>query len=288
MIPLLLSILSSSVLLVIFKYFDKFNVNTFQAITINYMVAASLGLLMTSATLQPYQIITKPWALSALILGSSFIGVFYLMALSSQKVGVAVSSVANKMSLVIPVAAGFILYNESLEGLKIAGILLAILAVSLVSIRKSDGIQIEKKYLFLPILIFIGSGYLDTFLKYVQNTQLSDGDIEIFSASLFLTAALIGSLILLGKRVFQGSTIQPKSIVAGFALGVPNYFSIHFLLQALDLPNLESTVVFPINNTGIVLLSTLLAILLFSERLSKLNWIGISLAVVSIVLIAIA
>lgn len=288
MIPLALSILSSSVLLVIFKYFDRFKIHTFQAITVNYIVATGLGFLMTSATLHPTQIIAKPWALSAFILGSSFICVFYLMALSSQKVGVAVSSVANKMSLVIPVTAGFILYNESLTGLKIAGILLAILAVTLVSIRKADGVALEKKYLFLPVLIFLGSGYLDTFLKYVQNTQLSNGEIEIFSASLFLTAALIGSIILLTKRLFQGSIFQPKSIVAGIALGIPNYFSIHFLLQALDLPNLESTVVFPINNTGVVLLSTLLAILLFAERLSKLNWIGISLAIISIALIAIA
>jgi drug/metabolite transporter (DMT)-like permease len=288
MIPLVLSILSSSVLLVIFKYFDKFKVQTFQAITINYLVAAALGFLMTPVSLHPYQIIAKPWALSALIIGSSFIGVFYLMALSSQKVGVAVSSVANKMSLVIPVTAGFILYNESLAGLKILGILLAIIAVTLVTIRKSDGVKLEKKYLFLPILIFLGSGYLDTFLKYVQTVQLSEGEIEVFSASLFVIAATIGSLILLGKRIFKGDTVEKKSIVAGLALGIPNYFSIHFLLKALNLPNLESTVVFPINNTGIVLVSTFLAILLFSERLSKLNWIGISLAVVSIALIAIA
>src|SRR5690606_39973249 len=63
---------------IFFKYFDKFKVHTFQAITVNYIVAATLGFLMTSTTLHPYQIIAKPWALSALILGSSFIGVFYL------------------------------------------------------------------------------------------------------------------------------------------------------------------------------------------------------------------
>jgi len=288
MIPLLLSILSSSVLLVIFKYFDKFKVHTFQAITVNYVVAATLGFLMTPTDFSVAQIITRPWAMNALILGSSFIGVFYIMAISSQKVGVAVSSVANKMSLVIPVTAGFILYQESLAGLKIVGILLAIVAVTLVTIRSSDGVVLDKKYLFLPILIFLGSGFLDTILKFVQKTQLREGEIEVFSASLFAIAATIGSLITIGNRLFKGVTLQIKSIVAGFALGIPNYFSIHFLLQALNLPNLESTVVFPINNTGIVLLSTLLAILLFSERLSKLNWIGISLAVVSIALIAIA
>lgn len=287
MIPLTLSILSSSVLLVIFKYFDKFKIHTFQAITVNYFVATTLGFLLAPIQLQPYELLAKPWALSAVIIGSVFIGMFYIMALSSQKVGVAVSSVANKMSLVIPVIAGFLLYQESAPILKIIGIILAITAVLMVTFPK-EKLDIERKYLILPIVIFIGSGFLDTVFKYVQTTQLASGDIEIFSASLFLVSATMGSIVLIGNRIIKGITIQPKSIVAGFALGIPNYFSIHFLLQSLNLPNLESTVVFPINNTGIVLLSTLFAILLFSERLSKLNWAGILLAVVSIALIAIA
>lgn len=287
MIPLTLSILSSSVLLVIFKYFQKFGVNTFQAITVNYVVAASLGYMMTPEHFSMVELTHKPWALSAVLIGSVFIGMFYIMALSSQKVGIAVSSVANKMSLVIPVVAGFILYNETMGALKITGIVLAVIAVVMVTFTKTK-MEVESKYLVLPFIIFLGSGFLDTIFKYVQTTQLATGEIEIFSASLFLMSAIVGSSILITKRVLKGSVLETKSIIAGFALGVPNYFSIHFLLNALNLPNLESTVVFPINNTGIVLLSTLLAILLFHEKLSKLNWAGVALAVASISLIAIA
>jgi uncharacterized membrane protein len=115
---------------------------------------------------------------------------------------------------------------------------------------------------------------------------MASDEVELFSATLFFVAAVIGSVVMLGARIFKGSTLETKSIVAGFALGIPNYFSIHFLLMALNLPNMESTMVFPINNTGIVLLSTLLAIVLFSEKLTKLNWSGIALAIVSIGLIA--
>ena len=287
MISLALSVLSSSVLLVIFKYFDKFRVNTFQAITINYLVAATLGFLLAPIHLYPYQIIAKPWALSAVVIGSVFIGMFYLMAISSQKVGIAVSSVANKMSLIIPVVAGFVLYNESFVWLKLIGIGLAICAVVMVTIPNQK-LEIERKYLILPIVIFLGSGFLDTFFKYIQTTQLGTDEIELFLSSLFVVSAAVGCIILLFKRFATADTLEPKSIVAGVALGVPNYFSIHFLLNALDLPNLESSVVFPVNNTGIVLLSTLLAIILFQERLSKLNWAGIVLAIGSIVLIAIA
>ncbi|MDP6908892.1 MAG: EamA/RhaT family transporter [Flavobacteriales bacterium] len=286
MIPLILSILSSSVLLIIFKYFAKFKVNNFQAITVNYAVAAGLGFFLSPISYPVQQLLTKPWTLSAIVIGCVFIGMFYLMALSSQKVGVAISSVANKMSLVIPVIAGVVLYSESLAGLKLFGVVLALTAVILVTFPKNK-VEIERKYLFLPIIIFLGSGFLDTFFKYVQANQLGEQEIGIFSSSLFLISALVGLIVMVIRRLITGSTLEVKSIVAGFALGIPNYFSIHFLLNALNLPNLESTVVFPVNNTGIVLLSTLLAIILFSEKLTKVNWAGILLAVISIALIAI-
>jgi len=287
MIPLILSILSSSVLLIIFKYFGKFKVNNFQAITVNYAVAAGLGFFLSPIGYPAQQLLSKPWTLSAIIIGCVFIGMFYLMALSSQKVGVAISSVANKMSLAIPVIAGVVLYNESLVGLKLVGVLLALTSVILVTFPKNK-VEIERKYLVLPFIIFLGSGFLDTFFKYVQTHQLGEQEIGIFCSSLFLISALVGLIVMILRRLINGSTLEVKSIIAGFALGIPNYFSIHFLLNALNLPNLESTVVFPVNNTGIVLLSTLLAIILFKEKLTKVNWSGILLAVVSIALIATA
>lgn len=287
MIALLLSILSSSVLLVIFKFFNRFGVNNFQAITVNYFVAASLGFILSPASIPIPDLLHQPWTASALVIGCVFIAMFYIMALSSQKVGVAISSVANKMSLVIPVVAGVILYNETMNAVKIFGVLAAVLAVVMVTFPRK-GIDVNKKDLLLPIIIFFGSGFLDTVFKYVQTHQLQADQISTFSASLFLVAALVGTIVLVFKRVRFSQTLETKSIIGGFALGIPNYFSIHFLLMALDLPNLESTVVFPVNNTGIVLLSTLLAIVLFSEKLSKLNWAGVFLATLSIILIATA
>lgn len=287
MIPLTLSILSSSVLLVIFKYFQRFEVKTFQAITVNYYVAATLGFALSPKSISPYGLLDQTWLPSAGIIGCVFIAMFYVMAISSQKVGVAISSVANKMSLVIPVIAGVVLYNESLAGLKLIGVIIAIIGVVMVTYPKK-GVAVDRKFLILPLIIFLGSGFLDTFFKYVETHQIQSDEIELFSASLFMIAATVGTFSMVFKRFSSTETLEVKSIIGGFALGVPNYFSIHFLLMALNLPNLESTLIFPVNNTGIVLLSTLLAIVLFSEKLSKLNWAGIALAVTSILMIACA
>jgi drug/metabolite transporter (DMT)-like permease len=274
-------------LMVIFKYFQQYRVNTFQAITVNYFVAATLGYVLSVEHIPFEVLIHRPWIGEAMLIGCVFIGMFYLMALSSQKVSVAVTSVANKMSLVIPVVAGMMLYAEPLRGLRLLGVILALISVVMVTYRKSR-VDTDKRYLLLPVLIFFGSGFLDTFFKYAQTHLIAEDEFGIFSSSLFLMAATVGTVVMVIRRFTSGAVLEPKSIVAGVLLGIPNYFSIHFLLQALNIPQLPSTQVFPINNTGIVLLSTLLAILLFKESLTKLNWAGIACSVVAIALIAFA
>lgn len=51
---------------------------------------------------------------------------------------------------------------------------------------------------------------------------------------------------------------------------------------------MESSVVFSVNNVAIVMLTTLLGILLFGEKLQPRNWAGVFLAVVSILLISLS
>lgn len=286
MSALLLSIVSSSILLVLFKYFEKFRVKTFQAITVNYIVAASLGFWL-SGQFPSAELSNEPWIGFALILGSMFIAMFYVMAISAQKVGVSISTVANKMSLAIPVTAGVLLYGETLGPVKLLGVVGACIAVALV-VWPSGNNRVDKRFLFLPVLIFFGSGALDSMFKYCQMNLVKDEQFSIFSASLFGVAAITGSLILLFNLLRGKASLEFKSVFAGVLLGVPNYFSIHFLLKALDIKGYESTMIFPINNVGIVILSTLLAIMLFSERLTKLNWAGIVLAIASIILVAVA
>jgi multidrug transporter EmrE-like cation transporter len=79
-----------------------------------------------------------------------------------------------------------------------------------------------------------------------------------------------------------------KSLIAGVFLGIPNYYSIYFLLQTFEHSGMQSSVIFPINNIGIVLLSVVIAVLVYKEKLNGFNMAGILLAVISIGLISIA
>lgn len=284
---LVFSILASTLIFIVFKLFQRFKIDTTQAIVVNYFIACIVGLIAYDSPISISEITSSKWFLGAVFLGVLFISIFIVMAITVQKNGVSVASVASKMSVVIPVIFGIYVYNESTGLQKLIGILLALAAVYLASIKAGSKINFKKNLLF-PILLFLGSGVIDTSIKYLETTYVPENGIPIFSATIFGCAALIGVLTLIAK-LFKGEfKFQPKSLLGGITLGVINYSSIYFLLKALDHETFESSTLFTVNNVGIVMLSTLTGLVLFGEKLSAKNWIGIVLAIVSIILVTLA
>lgn len=270
----------------VFKLFSKYKINTLHAIVVNYMVACCCGLFFQESELNISEISDHFWFPFALGLGALFITVFNLMAITTQKSGLSVVSVATKMSVVIPVLFGLVYYKESLGAFKFFGILLALLAVYLTSIKTRDGLNIKPSNLILPVLVFLGSGIIDTSLKFLEGEYVAKNDTPIFSAIIFASAATLG-VLLLSLHAIQGKfKFQWKNVWAGIILGIPNYFSVYFLVQALRSGIFESSGIFTVNNVAIVMFSTLLGILLFKEKLLPKNWVGIGLAVLGILLIA--
>lgn len=286
MIYLLLSILSSSIIFVVFKLFKRFEVNTLQAIIVNYFIACLVGYFGFIDEVTISEIPAKPWFLGTLVLGLLFIIVFNLAAITTQRSGLSVVSVATKMSVAIPVLFGILYFEESTGILKILGIILALIAVYLSSIKAKSGIAIKKKNLIYPILVFLGSGIIDTLIKFIESGYVNKTDVALFSSTIFSVAGSIGILILIFQGLKGRLKITGKNILGGIALGIPNFFSIYFLVMALRNNDFDSSTIFTINNVAIVLVSTLLGIVLFKEKLITKNWIGIILAIIGILLVA--
>lgn len=287
MLDLTLSVLFSSLIFVIFKLFDTYKVETLYAIITNYVVACIVGLVLYQGETRILEVPSKSWFWGTFALGFLFIIVFNIMARTSQKIGVSVASVATKMSLVIPVVFGLIIYKEQLGPYKILGILLALAAVYFASIKEKN-VVIQKNALLLPILVFIGSGLIDTSIKYLEETYIEKSEFPLFSATVFAAAATVGLVFILIKAIKKPLRVNLRNIAGGILLGVPNFFSIYFLLRALQTEGLNSASIFTINNVAIVMFSTLLGIVLFKEKISLKNWGGIALAIISIFLVAFA
>lgn len=288
-IYLLLAIVLTSSLILLFRVFERFNVEIPHAIVINYLVAASMGYINYEGELSPEGLTGQPGLWVAVTLGFLFISIFNMIAITTKKMGVSVASVANKMSVIIPVAAAIYMYDESLTAVKVFGIILALMAVYLTSQKKGDDASDKPSvisYLFLPVIVFVGSGLIDLLINYAQKKYLAGQAPDLFISSAFTIAGSTGVLMVLYQVFVMKRKFTGKSIVAGIILGIPNYMSIYFLMKTLETSSLQSSVIFPVVNIGIVLFSVSCARIFFKERLSKINVLGIVISLLAIALVA--
>ncbi len=288
---IILTILFSVFLLIVFKLFQKYTVNTFVAIVINYITAVITGILFLNTNYNFNTVFNSNWLAMCVPLGFLFVSIFYLISQTAQRISISTASIANKMSVAMPVLFSVIFLNQHLSFLKIMGIGLALVAVYFAT--KTPKIQkTNTNLLWLPIAVFIGSGLIDISINATNAYYIkSPNDSALFSITTFLTAFCIGSLVIMyqlfiSKQQTVTTIFKLKNIVGGIVLGIPNYFSIYFMFKALDANVLSSAQLFPIFNLSNVVLSAIVAWLMFKEKLSTVNIIGIALAVLSIVLIS--
>ena len=298
MLFLILSVLSSTILVMVFKFFPKYGINTFQAIVANYFVCILCGTVVLGRFPFNAETLSAPWLPYATGLGLLFISGFYAVGMTVLFFGLTVASVLQKMSLVISVPFAIIAFSEPATPMKIAGVLLALGAVVLSNWPSkkpnSQTIDLDKPSLsaffvwFFPLYAFLVSGAIECGLQYVQNSLIdsSGNDSAEFSSGIFASAAIIGSIVVLFQSFRAKQKFELKNLLAGILLGVPNYFSIYFLLKAFDVLG-DKSVVLPVNNIAIVAISALLGVLLFSEKLSKINWVGVALSAIAIAAISI-
>ena len=291
MISLILSIIFTVFLFVCFKEFEKREINTHQAITINYITASFLAYIINYNDINIIDLISSNWIddnnefltnefyflFSTIFLGVFFVIMFNIMAITTQRLGISIASLSSKISLIIPVLTSLLIYENTkfyfINGL---GILLAMISVYF-TLKK----DVKLSYpITIAIILFFGAGILDTSLNFIQyNFFKSNSDNFNFIVIVFFSAFIAGFL----KIIFGNHKIQLKNIYSGIILGIPNYLSIYFVLEALD--QLGGITVFPVLNIGVVLISAIISFIYYKEKINFINWIGISLVCVSIFLI---
>lgn len=285
MIYIAISIILFNVLVVFFKLFEKYNIDNLQALISNYFISALLSLLLLSENDNIQSSIESEWFIHAIILGTLFISIFNIYALGIQKIGIATTSVINKMSFVIPVVFSIIFYENEVFSLSILfGVLLALLGIYLSSTNNSS-FNFDKKYFWIILIIFFGQGFVDIVLNDSKFYIPKDENI-LFFLILFISATTAGILILFAKK--QISHIKIKNLLWGAIFGIPNFFSIFYFLKALQSDYFidKSYLIFPLTSVGIVVTTTFLGMLIYKEILTKRNLIGITIAVISILIIS--
>ncbi len=283
MIWLILALVSSTLIMVCFKLFPKFGINTLQAIATNYIVAFLAGYITVTPQYSSSYFHAQ-WFTLSIASGVLLILTFFVFAKSTAKVGIAITSVSSKMSVLIPVMLGFLIFSESIQALKIAGIIISLPAFYFI-FRRNEHFHLKSAVLLLPLLLFIGNGSNDSLLKAAQYFFL-EGDHELVSylTSAFGIAFIISALFVAIDSIRHHKRIQWKNIIAGIILGLLNWYSTLFFLKGLTV--IDVTVFVPVFNAGIVCLGAVTGLVFFREKMSGLNIFGLGLALAAIVLIA--
>lgn len=288
MIDIVLTILAFNVLIIIFKFFDKLKIDNLQALIVNYITAGFCALLFTKQSIVVSEVLHSNFIYHAIAIGFLFIIVFNFYATGTQKVGIAITTVANKLSLFIPVAVAIIIYpNEKISLSKLIAFGLAAISIYLSS-TKNKKLNFDKKYLWLIILVFVGQGVADSIFNHAQQTAVNDNEKTLFFIVLFMMAGLSGLVILLFKSIKSKLKLSFKNVIGGIALGIPNYASLVFFFNALESSGLEASQVFPVVSMGVIVISAIVGKLLFKEHLSLYNWLGLGIAIIAIFIITFA
>ena len=283
-----LCILANIGIFVSFRLFPQYRINTMQAIVVNYLICVVTGMFFIGpADLLGSFKVNEPWVIVAVMLGVVFVFIFYLMAITTQKMGMTVSTIAAKMSLVIPVGVSiwvFAVQTKEYTYLNYMGILLAVAAILMASIKNgTDKTSHSAKggSILFPIAIFILAGSIDSTINYTNLKYLTTENEPLFPIVIFASSFLVGSIFIMATR----SKLETKNVIAGALLGVVNYFSVYFLVKSLSAFNNDGSMVYPVLNVGIILFSSLVSVIVFRERLLPLNKIGLVVAVMAVVFI---
>jgi drug/metabolite transporter (DMT)-like permease len=282
-------ILANVCIFLAFRTFPVFKIDNLQAIVVNYMVCVFIGLFRIDGmdALRTVEF-SAAWTWVALLIGLMLVLGFYFATITAQKMGVSITSVASKVSLVLPVLFSLLVMKVDTREFSVfnyMGMMLAVISIYLGALRSRERSAAKLRGIsvfLLPFAVFLFGGLIDISLNYSNHVLINTQNEQVFPIVLFGGAAVIGLIFML----FRARSFGWNSLLGGLALGICNYLSLVFVLNALTAFQNNGAVFFPIYNIGIILLSSLLAIVIFREKLSKTNFVGLGLSVVALLLLS--
>ncbi|KQS45885.1 transporter [Flavobacterium sp. Leaf359] len=282
MFYIVLSIICSVSVGALLKFSKRYSFDIIQVIAVNYILALGLCYI----TFRPDVSVvnsSSPWKIYiglAILLPS----VFLLLASSIKHIGIVKTDIAQRLSLFIPILAAYFIFKENFSTLKLMGLIVGFPAIFLTLSKKQSDTQ-ENRWIF-PVLVLLGFGIIDILFKQIALEKSIP-----YTTSLFIVfcGALVLSLCFMIYSIFiKKNSIQWKNIIIGAFLGILNFGNILFYLKAHKAFSENPSTVFAAMNLGVIVLGSLVGILAFKEKVTLKNYIGIVLALGSIVLITLS
>ena len=286
MVYLILSIACSTGNHLLFKAFKQWKIKLLCAIVVNYVVCVIIGFSSTRLARIDGSLWSQDWFGFAIFHGLLLIGSYYLIALTTKHIGVAVASLSTRISVMVPIVTAFFFYGDILTVFKAVGILGALIALYLSSLENGSGPSVKAgSSHYLPVALFIAFGSHLTLTKYVQEYYLNDVMYHSYVMLSFASALLFGVGAMAWRVLIKKDIYQKRDFLAGILLGCVNYGSVYFLIRALSIEGWESSEIFPTISIAVVIFSSVGAYLLFREKMQGSKIAALILGLISIVFI---
>ena len=215
------------------------------------------------------------------------------------------TSVIISFSTVISALSGIMFFDESIGWPQIVGIILMLFSFYFAVQTTGEEKKANLRWLILSLISFAGCGAIGIMQKVHQNTDYKT-EINAFLIISFITMAVtcfICALVLYMKATPKERAPE-STIYAAHSCNAPTFkapsreFIIFFTWTVITcgictaLNNkfnlylsgvIDSAVFFPLVNGGHLVLSTLAALVIFKEKLSKTQWVGVAIGIASVI-----
>lgn len=280
MLELILAILCSVSVGALIKIARAKGVFIAQSIAVNYLVATAMCYFLLKPDFKGQTVVeivsNNPSAYLFFALGILLPSVFLIQAKAIELAGIVRTDAVQRLSLFLPILAAFTLFGEAVTSHKLFALILAFIALAgLLWKSPNQAIKGEKTALMILFLVWLGFGLIDILFKQMAKTGSS------FSLTLFITFVGAGCLMFI-YLLLKRTQWHIPSVLTGLLLGGLNFCNILFYLQAHQAMKDDPTLVFTGMNLGVICLGTLVGVLIFKEKVHKINYIGIVLAMIAI------
>ena len=273
MMYLTIAVLCSVAVSVLLKILRQRDIDIRQTIVAGYPVAFLLTWFLLKPDVSGMSDLGGAWA-NIIGLGVLLPAVFIILGRAIEAVGMVATDAAQRLSLIIPIVAAFLLFGEVLTGIRVFGLLLGFLALGALIYRPQRG-EISKQAKHTPLWLFgvwAGYGVIDILFKQVAKQGAA------FPLTLFVSFGLAGLLLLIYLLIMRVRW-QGTALAAGILLGALNMGNIYAYIRAHQVLSESPSIVFTGMNVGVIAVATLIGVGVFKESLNRINILGLLLAI---------
>jgi drug/metabolite transporter (DMT)-like permease len=281
MLYLILSIICSVTVGIIFKTSKQYDVHITQVVAWNYVFAVILCYLFFSPALDGVTT-AAPWPIY-ITLAILMPSIFVFLAASIKHMGIVKTDAAQRLSLFIPILAAWFIFNEEFDTLKVTGLAIGFPAIILILLKKDSDTNNKWQY---PAIVLIGFGIVDVLFKQIALYKDMPYTTSLFI--IFCCAMLIAASVAVCDALAKRKKFNIINLAFGALIGIFNFGNILFYIEAHKAFASNPSTVFASMNMGVIILGSFAGILLFKEKLSLYNYIGIFMALIAIVFITLS